>query len=191
MSVKENQKLNQPGNMEQVRELMFGAQTRLFEDEITKLNSKLDAMHSSVTGQIEDLTTKLREEYSSSTDILEQKIKNLTLSTQEDNSDVKEQLVKQEKKTNRGLDTLQEEIESQLSTIKTENNNARTTVKKELDTVKQAIYKLLKEQINTVNENKVSKDDFSEMLVDMAMKVKGTNLQSSLENMLQEQKTTK
>ena len=192
MSTKnKNNELNQLGNMDQIRELMFGAQIRSFEEEIVKLNSNLDSMNANIVGRIENLEKKLREEHLSSIEIIEQKVKNLTLATQEDSSDLKEQILKQEKKTNRDLDSLKDETEIQLNALKTDNDNAKVSIQEELEVLQSTISTLLNKEIDSINEDKVSKDDFSRILLDMSMKIKGTDIQNHIENMMQEQADSK
>ncbi len=187
----ENKELNQLGNMEQIRELMFGSQIRSFEEDIAKLNSRLDSMNADMVGRIESIEKKLHEEHLSSVEILEQKVKNLTLATQEDSSDLKEQILMQEKKMNRDLDGLKDEAEIQLNALKHDNDNAKASIQKELEALQLTINSLLSKEIDTINEDKVSKDEFSRLLLDMSMKIKGTDIQDHIENMIQEQTDNK
>ena len=191
MATKEDKQLDQSGNMEQIRELMFGPQTRMFEEEIAKINSNFNAMHTELIKRIESLESTLRSESDSAIQIVDQKIKNLTLATQDESSDFKEQLVKYEKKTNRGFDDVKEMVEVQLNTLKNDHNQNKTLIKKDLEALQTSLKELLNEQIEDLSDVKVSKDDFSAMLLEMAIKIKGSNLENSLESMLQEQKNSK
>jgi len=187
MAAKDDKQLNQSGNMEQIRELMFGPQARMFEEEIAKINANFNTMHSELVERIESLESTLRSENDSAIQIVEQKIKSLTLVTQDESSDVKEQLVKYEKKTNRGFDDVKEMFETQLNALKNDHNQSKTVIKKDLETLQSSLKELLNEQIEDLGDVKVSKDDFSAMLLEMAIKVKGSNLENSLESILQEQ----
>jgi len=191
MSSKENQSLNQLGNMEQIREILFGSQIRMFEEEMGKLDSSINAMHSEINKRIENLEKILRKEHDLAVQTSEQKIKNLTTAMQDESSDFKEQLVKNEKKFNHTIGITKEEIEAQLNTLKNDQNSAKETTKNDLETLQSSINEILNQQIENLSGNKVSKDDFSEMLLDMAMKIKGTNIENSLEKILQEKKPSK
>lgn len=187
MAAKEDKKLNQPGNMEQIRELMFGPQARMFEEEIAKINTNFSTMYTELIKRVESLESTLRSENDSAMQIVEQKIKNLTLTTQDESSDFKEQLVKYEKKTNRGFDDVKEMFEVQLNALKNDHNQTKTVIKKDLEALQSSLKELLNEQIEDLSDMKVSKDDFSAMLLEMAIKIKGSNLENSLEGILQEQ----
>ena len=191
MSNKESQQLSQLGNMEQIREILFGSQIRTFEDEMAKIDTKLDTMHSEINERIDTIERNLQNEQNSSTQALNQKIKNLTLSLQDESSDAKEQLVKHEKKFNRSIEDAKSEISTQINTLKKDQEYAKVTTKKELVALQTSLNDILNKQIAGLSDVKVSKDDFSAMLLDMAMKIKGTNLENSLENMLQEKTPAK
>lgn len=182
---------NQLGNMEQIRELMFGPQARMFEEEIAKINANFNSMHTELVERIESLESTLRSEHDSAIQIIDQKIKNLTLATQDESSDVKEQLVKYEKKTNRSFDDIKEMFETQLNVVKSDHKQSKTAIKKDLELLQSSLKQLLNDQVEDLSDLKVSKDDFSAMLLEMAIKIKGSNLESSLENILQEQNSSK
>lgn len=187
MAAKEDKQSNQLGNMEQIRELMFGPQARMFEDEIAKINTNFNTMNTELLERIESLESTLRSENDSAIQIVEQKIKNLTIATQDESSDFKEQLVKYEKKTNRGFDDVKEMFEVQLNALKNDHNQNKTVIKKDLEALQSSLKELLNEQIEDLSDIKVSKDDFAAMLLEMAIKIKGSNLENSLEGILQEQ----
>lgn len=191
MAAKEDKQPNQLGNMEQIRELMFGPQARMFEEEIAKMSANLEGMHTELSERLESLESTLRSEYDSAIQIVDQKIKTLTVATQDESSDFKEQLVKYEKKTNRGFDDVKEMFETQFNVLKNDHNQTKTVMKKDLETLQSSLQQLLNGQIEDLSDIKVSKDDFSAMLLEMAIKIKGSNLENSLESMLQEQTTSK
>ena len=191
MSNKESQQLSQLGNMEQIREILFGTQIRIFEEEMVKLDTKLSTIQSEINYRIDTIEKNLQDEQTSSTQALDQKIKNLTLSLQDESSEAKEQLVKHEKKFNRSIEDAKDEINTQINTLKKDQEQAKITAKRELESLQLSLNDILNKQIAGLTEVKVSKDDFSAMLLDMAMKIKGTNIENSLESMLQEQTSTK
>ena len=191
MSEKETQVLDQLGNMEQIREILFGSQIRTFEEDLIKLDAKLSTIHSEINNRIDTLEKNLQDEQTSSSQALEQKIKNLTLLVQDESSDAKEQLVKHEKKFNRSIEDTKDEINTQISTLKKDQENAKVTVKKELESLQSSLNKIINEHAKGLGESKISKDDFSAMLFDMAMKIKGTDLQDNLDDMIKEKSHSK
>ncbi|MDF1876327.1 hypothetical protein JHD47_00670 [Sulfurimonas sp. SAG-AH-194-L11] len=188
MSTNKTNVTNQVGNMDQIRELMFGPQVRMFEDEISKVNTTLHEMNNNITEKINQLDAKLTAQHKDTTAVLEQKLKSLNNSMQENNIDFKDQLLKAEKKSNQSLDDLQELFETQLNILTNEHTQAKVAIHNDLDALKSSISTLLNEEIENMQKAKVSKDDLSAMLLDLAMQVNGTSLEGNIEGMLQEQK---
>ena len=191
MSNKENQQLSQLGNMDQIREILFGSEIRMFEEEIKKLSSSVSTMNTEIMKRIDTLETTFRDEQKSASQASDQKIKNLSTNMQDENSDFKEQLVKNEKKFNRSIDTAKDEMETQIESLKNEQTNIKIAAKKDLESLRATLDEILNKEMSGLSEAKVSKDDFSAMLLDMAMKIKGTNLENNLESMIQEQVPSK
>jgi len=178
---------NQLGNMEQIRELMFGPQVRMFEEELNKMNNTLQTMDEKLSDKINKLETKLISEHEASATIIEQKIKTLSSTMQEESIDTKEQLVKYEKKVNQSLEDVQEVFETQLSLLKNEHAQSKVVASNELESLKSSISTLLNEQIENVKNVKVSKDDLSAMLLDFAMKINGSSIEENLNDIVQEE----
>jgi len=178
---------NQLGNMEQIRELMFGPQIRMFEEELNKMNNTLQTIDEKLSDKINKLEVKLISEHEASTTIIEQKIKTLSTTMQEGSIDTKEQLVKYEKKINQSLEDVQEVFEAQLSLLKNEHAQSKIANSNELESLKSSISTLLNEQIENMKNIKVSKDDLSAMLLDFAMKINDSSIEDSLKDIAQEE----
>lgn len=178
---------NQLGNMEQIRELMFGPQIRMFEEELNKMNNTLQTIDEKLSDKINKLEAKLISEHEASTTIIEQKIKTLSTTMQEGSIDTKEQLVKYEKKINQSLEDVQEVFEAQVSLLKNEHAQSKIATSNELESLKSSISTLLNEQIDNMKNIKVSKDDLSAMLLDFAMKINDSSIEDSLQDITQEE----
>jgi len=186
MSTKTENPMGQLGNMEQIRELMFGPQIRKFEEELKKLTTNMNTIAKEFNQKIVTLEKKTAEEHSSSIQLLEQKIKTVSNALQDESIELKEQLVRQEKKANNALDDVQEVFESQLDVMKKENNQNRDELRDELKELEESILKLLNEQIEDMQTAKVSKDNLSSMLFDLAIKVKDTTIAANFDTMVED-----
>jgi len=186
MSTKTENPMGQLGNMEQIRELMFGPQIRKFEEELAKLTANMNIMAKELNQKVTTLEKKTAEEHSTNINLLEQKIKTVSNALQDESIELKEQLVRQEKKANNALDDVQELFESQLDVMKKENNQNRDELKSELHELEESIIKLLNEQIENMQTAKVSKDNLSSMLFDLAIKVKDTTIAANFNTMVEE-----
>ncbi|UCN01185.1 hypothetical protein LCX93_04530 [Sulfurimonas sp. SWIR-19] len=178
--------MGQLGNMDQIRELMFGPQIRKFEEDLNKLQEKMNIATKELTQKIIVLEKKLTAENTSNTQLLEQKIKTVSNALQDESIELKEQLVRQERKANNALDDVQKVFESQIDAMKRENIQNKEELHNELEELEASIMKLLKQQVENLEGAKVSKDNLSSMLFDLAIKVKDTTIAENFDMMIEE-----
>jgi len=186
MATKTEQSIGQLGNMDQIRELMFGPQIRKFEEDLSKLQENMNIAAKELTQKIILLEKKLTAEDTSNVQLLEQKIKTVSNALQDESIELKEQLVRQEKKANNALDDVQKVFESQVDAIKRENIQNKEELHNELKEIEASIVKLLGEQVENLEGAKVSKDNLSSMLFDLAIKVKDTTIAENFDMMIEE-----
>lgn len=176
--------MGQLGNMEQIRELMFGPQIRKFEEDLNKLQDGVNNIAKELNQKVITLEKKISSEHSSNVQLLEQKIKTVSNALQDESIELKEQLVRQERKSNSSLDDVQKVFETQLDVMKKENNQNQEELQNELHELEESILKLLNEQIDNMQSAKVSKDNLSSMLFDLAIKVKDTTIVANFDTMI-------
>ncbi len=177
--------IGQLGNMDQIRELMFGPQIRKFEEDLSKLQENMDIAAKELTQKIVSLEKKLMAEQTSNMQLLEQKIKTVSNALQDESIELKEQLVRQERKANNALDDVQKVFESQVDAMKRENIQNKEELHNELKELEASVMKLLKEQVANLEGAKVSKDNLSSMLFDLAIKVKDTTIAENFDMMIE------
>lgn len=186
MSTQIENPMGQLGNMDQIRELMFGPQIRKFEEDLSKLQENMNIATKELTQKIIAIEKKLTAEYSSSVQLLEQKIKTVSNALQDESIELKEQLVRQERKANNALDDVQKVFESQVDAMKRENIQNKEELHNELKELEASVMKLLREQVENLEGAKVSKDNLSSMLFDLAIKVKDTTIAENFDMMIEE-----
>jgi len=186
MATKVEHPMGQLGNMDQIRELMFGPQIRKFEEDLSKLQESMNISSKELTQKIILLEKKLTTEDTSNVQLLEQKIKTVSNALQDESIELKEQLVRQEKKANNALDDVQKVFESQVDAIRRENIQNKEELHNELKEIEASIVKLLREQVENLEGAKVSKDNLSSMLFDLAIKVKDTTIAENFDMMIEE-----
>lgn len=186
MATKTEHPMGQLGNMDQIRELMFGPQIRKLEEDLSKLQDNMNISAKELTQKIISLEKKLTAEHTSNVQLLEQKIKTVSNALQDESVELKEQLVRQEKKANNALDDVQKVFESQVDAIKRENIQNKEELHNELKEIEASIMKLLGEHVEKLEGAKVSKDNLSSMLFDLAIKVKDTTIAENFDMMIEE-----
>ncbi len=167
-------------NVDQIRDLIFGNQIKDFESQFNQLNDTLVVLEDKMTKAFNDSHVKLQRETERSLELLEKKIDNLGSSTQKERAKLKEL-----------IDTTDESLQSQLSNQKDEfttklkmmKDNVADDNKKIADrmtTMQREIKATLEKSLSTLSDDKLSRDSMAQMLLEVAMKIQGTDVNEVL-----------
>ena len=176
---KEND-LSQLGNVDQIREILFGSQSRETKEKFEKLEASIKAMHEEMRKKIEQTQNDFNIRIDNELETLSRKMKNIVTQQQDEFSDVRDSALKQEKRLQNAMDIMEEELNAkreQLQKQQIENNSA---LRNEMDTLKDEVLQTLNTKMTEMNGVKLSRDDAAEILMEAAMAMKGTQIKEQL-----------
>ena len=109
-SQKTQNDIGQLGNVDQIREILFGSQTR-------ELNKRFEKIENDIKRSLEDIKNRLEQNQKDFTlrldnevELLSKKIKNLTIQHQEEMTDIRDNELKQEKRIQNSIELLNDEL---------------------------------------------------------------------------------
>lgn len=162
------------GNIDQIRDIIFGAQLREYDNRFDKIDSDLSMMQQDMQARIEQVKTILSGEMRTAIDSFEKKIKSITLNTQEESADLRQQIDRVNRKFSSSIEALDEAIDSQTSSIRDELSQTRERLSEETRTLKTQVFEELDRRFSMLRDVKVSRDDMAEILFELGMRLKGT-----------------
>lgn len=162
------------GNIDQIRDIIFGAQLREYDNRFDKIDSDLSMMQQDMQARIEQVKTVLSGEMRAAVDSFEKKIKSITLNTQEESADLRQQIDRVNRKFSSSIEALDEAIDSQTSSLRDEVSQTRERLSEETRTLKTQVFEELDRRFSMLREVKVSRDDMAEILFELGMRLKGT-----------------
>ncbi|MEG5001026.1 hypothetical protein [Microcoleus sp. B4-D4] len=162
------------GNIDQIRDIIFGAQLREYDNRFDKIDSELSMMQQDTQARIEQIKTVLSAEMKVAIDSLEKKVKSLTSNTQEENADLRQQIDRVNRKFSSSIESLDEAIDNQTSSIRDELSQTRERLSEETRTLKTQVFEELDRRFSMLRDVKVSRDDMAEILFELGMRLKGT-----------------
>lgn len=168
------------GNVDQIREIIFGSQMRELDQRFGGMEKRLEEMKNSFETQVRELKQVMQSEMNSSIELLETKLKNLGNLSKEEREALREELLRTDKRLNMALDSMTEEHDTKLSLMKKDQQNEMGRIKSDLAELRQNVSRELEERLSSMGEMKVSRDAMAEVLLDMAMKIKGEGLDIAL-----------
>jgi DNA anti-recombination protein RmuC len=168
------------GNIDQIRDIIFGAQLREYDNRFDKIDSDLSMMQQDLQARIEQVRTVLSTEMRTAVDSLEKKIKSITLNTQEESADLRQQIDRINRKFSSSIEALDEALDSQTGSIRDELSQTRERLSEETRILKTQVFEELDRRFSMLREVKVSRDDMAEILFELGMRLKGTEFAPEL-----------
>ena len=162
------------GNIDQIRDIIFGAQLREYDNRFDKIDSELSMMQQDMQARIEQVKTVLSGEMRAAVDSFEKKIKSISLNTQEESADLRQQIDRVNRKFSSSIEALDEAIDNQTTSIRDELSQTRERLSEETRTLKTQVFEELDRRFSMLREVKVSRDDMAEILFELGMRLKGT-----------------
>lgn len=162
------------GNIDQIRDIIFGSQLREYDNRFDKIESDLDNVQQDLQNRIEQVKNVVLTEVRASVESLEKKIKSVGLTAQEENADLRQQLDRVNRKFSSSLEAIDEALDKQTTSIREDLSTSRDNLHEEVRLLKVQVFEELERRFSLLREVKVSKDDMAEFLFELGMRIKGT-----------------
>jgi len=175
-------------NVDQIRDIIFGSQIKDFEDKFKSFETSIQNMESSLKKVFNDAYSKLQKETERSLEALEKKIDNLSSSTQRERTKLKELIDTTDETLQLQLLNQKDEFTTKLRILKENVSDEQKKLVDNMKSMKKEIETLIKTDLNSLSEDKLSRDSMAQMLLEIAMKIQGTDVQQM---MVKDEKTAK
>ena len=183
------------GNITQLRELLFGEQIEEYErkfdlsfqqinelsTEVKQLEGKFTAFRADMKQQLYNLENNLSQEIRSAVDSLEKKIQYLNLNTRSETKRLHQEIQEIVQSTDMSLEEMTNNLKSQTKYLKDELSQTRNDLEQESHSLKQQLTEKIEKNLVELTDGKVSRTDLAEVLFELCLKIKGTNMVSEAE----------
>lgn len=179
-NAKQSNDLSQLGNVEQIREILFGSQSREVQEKFDKLEESMKAMHEEMRKKMQQAELDFNAKIESEVETISRKIKNLSTQQQDELVDVRDAALKQEKRFQNALDIVEEELNAKREQLQKQHTENNITLRAQMDTLQDEMLQVLDEKIAALGLNKLSREDAADILMEAAMTMKGTQINQQL-----------
>ncbi|WP_341530740.1 hypothetical protein WKK05_16605 [Nostoc sp. UHCC 0302] len=162
------------GNIDQIRDIIIGAQLREYENRFSKVESDLSLLQQEMRSHLEQLKTNFTAELKGMAEVLEKKLKLLSLNTQEETADLGQQVDRLNRKFSISVQSLDEALDSQTTSIREELSQNKAQLQDDMTALRDLILEELDRRFSQLRETKVSKDDIAETFFALGMRLKET-----------------
>lgn len=162
------------GNIDQIRDIIFGAQLRDYNNRFEKIETELSLLQQEMHDYAEQVKSVLSTEVRAAVDSFEKKLKSINLNTQEENADLRQQIDRINRKFSTHLEALDESVDKQTSSMRDDLSQTRERLQEEVRTLRNQVFDELDKRLSLLRDVKVSRDDMAEVLFELGMRLKGT-----------------
>ncbi|RBQ29178.1 hypothetical protein ACNSOS_11620 [Aliarcobacter vitoriensis] len=175
------------GNVDQIREILFGSQSRELNKRFEKLEVDIKRSFDDLKSKIEFSQKEFNQKLENEVELISKRIKNLTTTQQDEFADIKDGNLKQEKRIQHNIDLLNEEIGVKIEQLTKDQSDSKKSLSEELNFLKLEVFEFIEDKLAQMNNIKLSRDDAAEIMMEAALRIKGNNIQSQL-NLIEEPK---
>jgi DNA-binding ferritin-like protein len=164
------------GNIEQIRDILFGPQIREYSSRLDKLESDLSTLRHETRDRIEQLKTSLVAEVRQAITTLDKKVKLVHASAQEETAELRQYGDRLNQKISQGIRQLDESLDKQTSAIRQDLTQAQDKLQHDLSSLQDLVLQSLEKRFSSLDVQKASKEDIAEALFELGMRLKGTDV---------------
>lgn len=168
------------GNIDQIRDILFGPQLREYDTRCDKLESDISRMQQETVERIEQVKLALSTELRTAVDALDKKLKSLSLTSQNDSSDIRQLVDRLNKKFSTGIEALDKAVDTQTNTIRQDLSQTREKLQEDVRALRTHIFEELERRFSLLREGKVSRDEMAEFMFELGLKLKGSEFVPAL-----------
>jgi exonuclease VII large subunit len=172
---------DQLGNIDQIREILFGSQIRQYGDRVEQVEASLADLEQEMRDRTEGLKQSLSAQIQSAVEGLEQALKSIKLQDAKDKADTRQQLDYVNKRLSSNVETLDRVIDKQADTLRSEFSSSQQKLRDELKALREQFLTELESRSSTLTNDKVAREEIAEMLFELGLKLKGNQSLPGLE----------
>lgn len=161
------------GNIDQIRDIIFGPQLREYDNRFDKLESDISLLQQEMRDRIDQVRTVISTEIRSSIDALDKKIKSLNLTSQEELTDLRQQIDRVNKKFSNTIEALDQTVDNQTHALRDEILQAKAKLQEDVRSLRGQVYEEVERRFGLLREDKISRHDMAEFLFEVGMRLKG------------------
>lgn len=160
------------GNIELIRDLIFGSKLQEYDSRLDKLESHLSSLEKEMRDRTEQVKSDYLTELRISVNSLEEKIKSLSFTSQKDNADIRQVIEGTYKNFSSSLDSIDKTVASQTTSIRKELSETREKLQEDTQNLKSQVFDELEKRFSLLTDAKLSRNDVADMLFELGLRIK-------------------
>ena len=171
------------GNVTQLQDLLFGEKTKHYDSQLEHYNQRFDKLESDfktfqsvIDKRLNVIENSLNKKIDSTVNYLAKKIKYLSLINQDETSKLKEAINSLRQDSGNEIHEVRNILDIQVNSLNTEITRTKTSLDRDIQSLKQQLSDQMVKHLSELDRGKVSRSDLAEILFELCLKVKGSDL---------------
>jgi uncharacterized protein (UPF0335 family) len=174
------------GNIDQIRDIIFGAHLREYTSRLDKAESDISAIQQNVLDRLSDLKSVVAGELRAAVESIDKRLKTISVSTQEEAADLRQQFDRINRKFTNSIESIDEAVEAQRVALRDELTETRDNLQNDNRELRSLVLEELDRHFSILRADKLSKADMAELLFELGMRLKGSEFVSELSETAEE-----
>jgi hypothetical protein len=171
---------NKVNNVDQIRDLIFGSQIKEFDEKFNRMDANIKSMHEEIRQGFQKAHEKLQRETERAMEVLEKKIDNLSVTTQKERTKLKDLVDTLDEGLQEKIGLQKDEFDTKLKIMKENVSDEHQNITALIKSTRDDLDRMLKSELSTLSDNKLSRESMAQMLLEVAMKIQGTDMTAAV-----------
>jgi hypothetical protein len=160
------------GNIDQIRDIIFGPKLQDYDSRIGKLESNLSLLEQEMRDRTTQIKTECLTELRASIEAINQTIKSVSLTSQKDHADIRQLIDRTYINFSTSLDSLDKTVEHQTTSIRKDLSDSREKLQDEIKTLKSQVFDELEKRFSILTKDKLSRNGMADVLFELGLRLK-------------------
>ncbi|TAF57345.1 MAG: hypothetical protein EAZ61_01520 [Oscillatoriales cyanobacterium] len=174
-----NQMRDRLGNIDQIRDILFGDREREYTERIDRIEADLEELSQAIELRLTALETQMTSDLQTAVNSLEKKIQFVSSSLNSESSEIRQSLQTVERDLAGNIVIVEKTLSASLGEVETSLSNTRSQLKSGLQELKSQLLDEIEKNFNGLGGEKVSRTELAEMFFELCMQMRGQSDSSS------------
>jgi hypothetical protein len=174
-----NQMRDRLGNIDQIRDILFGDREREYTERIDHMEADLEELSQAIELRLTALETQMSADLQTAVNSLEKKIQFVSSSLNSESSEIRQNLQTVERDLAGNIVIVEKTLSASLGEVETGLSNTRSQLKSGLQELKSQLLDEIEKHFNGLGGEKVSRTELAEMFFDLCMQMRGQSESST------------
>lgn len=176
------------GNIDQIRDLLFGNKLREYEQRFQQAEQRLDQVtrdlsvfESETRNRLDHLQESLTTELRSAVDSFEKRLKYLSMTTHEQTNQLQKEIQTTAHKSSQSIESLNKSLTGETNFLKNDLDQTRNKLDQAMESLREQVFETIQQELLNLQDHKVSRVDLADILFELCVKIKGNEFMADFQ----------